>query len=211
MKTISPLATACLAVLALATSGAQAADAVLSSPDGRIALRIADDASRFSISRKGETVIADSPLGLELDGQPPLGALTLEVRQDTREDRVIPLVATKAATARDHYLGTTLTFREAGGGRRLFIDARAYDEGVAFRYRLEGQAPVRLKDERTAFVPAGDDQGHPPPQDDAHRVVGDADDDRPDNESDDVRRRQDPPPHGSSRKIVKSPVEAATR
>ncbi|WP_343608068.1 hypothetical protein, partial [Roseateles sp.] len=61
MKTISPLATACLAVLALATSGAQAADAVLSSPDGRIALRIADDASRFSISRKGETVIADSP------------------------------------------------------------------------------------------------------------------------------------------------------
>lgn len=170
MKTISPLATACLAVLALAASGAQAADAVLSSPDGRIALRIADDASRFSISRKGETVIADSPLGLELDGQPPLGALTLELRQDTREDRVIPLVATKAATARDHYLGTTLTFREAGGGRRLFIDARAYDEGVAFRYRLEGQAPVRLKDERTAFVPAGDPACLVTPVEGAHEL-----------------------------------------
>ena len=153
MKIITPIAAA---VLALGASGAQAADALLSSPDGRITLRIADDASRFSIGRHGETVIADSPLGLELDGQPPLGALTLESRQDTREDRVIPLVATKAATARDHYLGATLAFREAGSGRRLFIDARAYDDGVAFRYRLEGKDPVRVRAERTAFVPAGD-------------------------------------------------------
>jgi len=167
MKIITPIAAA---VLALGASGAQAADALLSSPDGRITLRIADDASRFSISRKGETVIADSPLGLALDGQPPLGALTLELRQDMREDRVIPLVATKAATARDHYLGTTLTFREAGGGRRLFIDARAYDEGVAFRYRLEGQGPVRLKDERTAFVPAGDPACLVTPVEGAHEL-----------------------------------------
>nr|WP_297382326.1 glycoside hydrolase family 97 protein [uncultured Roseateles sp.] len=167
MKIITPIAAA---VLALGASGAQAADALLSSPDGRITLRIADDGSRFSISRKGETVIADSPLGLALDGQPPLGALTLESRQDTREDRVIPLVATKAATARDHYLGTTLTFREAGGGRRLFIDARAYDEGVAFRYRLEGQGPVRLKDERTAFVPAGDPACLVTPVEGAHEL-----------------------------------------
>ena len=153
MKTITPIAAA---LLALGLPSAQAADALLSSPDGRITLRIADDASRFSISRRGETVIADSPLGLELDGQPPLGALTLESRQDTREDRVIPLVATKAAAARDRYLGATLAFREAGGGRRLFIETRAYDDGVAFRYRLEGQEPVRVRAERTAFVPAGD-------------------------------------------------------
>jgi len=62
-------------------------------------LHIADDASHFSISRRGETVIADSPLGLELEGQPAFGLLKLESRQDTQEDRVIPLVATKAATA----------------------------------------------------------------------------------------------------------------
>ena len=167
MKTISSLAAA---FLALAATGAQAADVLLASPNGRITLRIADDAGSFSITRLGEAVIAASPLGLDLDGQPPLGALTLESRQDSREDRVIPLVATKAATARDHYLGTTLAFREAGGGRRLFIDARAYDDGVAFRYRLEGPAPVRLRNERTAFVPAGDPSCLVTPVEGAHEL-----------------------------------------
>ncbi|HEY9109092.1 MAG TPA: glycoside hydrolase family 97 protein [Roseateles sp.] len=154
MKKTSLIATA---ILALVASTAQAADLVVSSPDGRVELRIADDASSFSVVRKGETVIAASPLGLELDGQPAFGLLKLESRQDTKEDRVIPLVATKAASARDHYVGATIAFREAAGPRRrVFLDARAYDDGVAFRYRLEGTEPVKLRSERTAFVPAGD-------------------------------------------------------
>ncbi|MFG6488472.1 glycoside hydrolase family 97 protein [Roseateles sp. BYS78W] len=159
------------ALLALAASGAHAADLVLASPDGSITLRIADDASSFSIVRKGETVIAPSPLGLELDGQPAFGLLKLESRQDTKEDRVIPLVATKAATARDHYVGATLAFREAAGSRRrVLLDARAYDDGVAFRYRLEGAEPVKLRDESTAFVPAGDPSCLVAPVDGAHEV-----------------------------------------
>ncbi|WP_457447812.1 glycoside hydrolase family 97 protein [Roseateles sp. P5_E4] len=164
MKTTTHLA---IAALALAASGAHAADAVITSPDGRIALRIADNGGQFSVSRHGEAVIAPSPLGLDLDGQ-ALGALTLESRQDVAEDRVIPLVATKAATARDHYRGATLTFREAGSGRRLFIDARAYDDGVAFRYRLEDTGPVKLRGERTAFVPAGDPTCLVTPTDGSH-------------------------------------------
>ncbi|CAM4089337.1 glycoside hydrolase family 97 protein [Roseateles saccharophilus] len=158
------------AVLALAAAGAQAADLVIVSPDGQTLLRIADDASSFSVVRKGETVIAPSPLGLELDDQPAFGLLKLESRQDTREDHVIPLVATKAATARDHYVATTLGFREASGGRRVFIDARAYDEGVAFRYRIEGTDGVKLRSERTAFVPAGDPSCLISPLDGAHEV-----------------------------------------
>jgi alpha-glucosidase len=98
------------AILALAAFGAQAAELAISSPDGRVAIRIADDASSFNVVRKGETVIASSPLGLELDGQPAFGLLKLESRQDSKEDRVIPLVATKAASARDHYVGSTLAF-----------------------------------------------------------------------------------------------------
>jgi alpha-glucosidase len=164
MKTTLQLA---IAALGLAASGAHAADAVIASPDGRVVLRIADNGSQFSISRRGEAVIAPSPLGLELDGQ-ALGALTLESRQDVAEDRVIPLVATKAATARDHYRGATLTFREAGAGRRVFIDARAYDDGVAFRYRLEDTGPVKLRGERTAFVPAGDPSCLVTPTDGSH-------------------------------------------
>jgi alpha-glucosidase len=150
-KHLLAAAAACMFVCA----AAHGADAMIESPDGRSTLRIADDATTFTVTRKGETVIAASPLGLELDGAPALGTLTLASREDTAVDRTIPLVATKAASARDHYRGATLAFREAGG-RRLFIDVRAYDDGVAFRYRLDDKAPVSLRGERTAFVPAGD-------------------------------------------------------
>jgi len=162
MKTQKRLFAAVAALCWAAAAGsAVAGQATVSSPDGHAEIRIEDDASRFSVLRRGETVIADSPLGLELDGAPAFGALALESREDTDVDREIPLVATKASVAHDHYRGTTLTFRETGRdrdapARRLIIDVRAYDDGVAFRYRIDDPAQVRLKGERTAFVPAGD-------------------------------------------------------
>lgn len=141
----------------MAASAALAGPAIISSPDGRTIIRIERNASRFSISRRGEQVIAASPLGLEFDGAPEYGSLVLERRNDIVVDRAIPLIATKAAAARDHYRGATLVFHErALAGRRLSIDVRAYDDGIAFRYRIEDPMPVRLRGERTAFVPVGD-------------------------------------------------------
>jgi alpha-glucosidase len=160
MKLLSP--TIAAAFLLSPLTGPQAAPAapgpvVVTSPNGTAQIRIDADASRFSVSRGGETVIAPSSLGLELDGAPALGPLVLEKRQDLKVDRSIALVATKAAKARDRYRGATLAFREQGpAGRRLYIDVRAYDDGVAFRYRMDGTEAVRLRGERTAFVPAGD-------------------------------------------------------
>lgn len=146
-----------LLVLPMVANVALADTDMVSSPDGLVSVRIAADASHFSISRRGESVIASSPLGLELDGGRELGPLTLEKREDVAIDRVIPLIATKAASARDHYRGATLTFREtAGGDRRLSIEVRAYNDGVAFRYRVSDRVPVNLRAEKTAFVLEGD-------------------------------------------------------
>lgn len=168
---IKPLLTTLVAALLLPLAQASAAPALVSSPDGRTSIRIDDDAGRFTVERRGETVIAPSPLGLELDGVPELGALRLERREDVKVDRTIPLVATKAAQARDRYRGATLVFREqAPAGRRLYLDVRAYDDGVAFRYRLDGAEPVRLRGERTAFVPAGDPDCLASVADGAHEV-----------------------------------------
>ncbi|MGW8392638.1 glycoside hydrolase family 97 catalytic domain-containing protein [Pseudoduganella sp. HUAS MS19] len=148
---------AAAAFLLLPAAGAIAAPAAVASPDGQIAILVDEDASRFSVSRGGRPLIAAPPLGLDFDGAPALGALELESRNDVRVDRKIALVATKASMARDHYRGASLVFKErAGAGRRLLIDVRAYNDGVAFRYRIEGELPVRLRGERTAFVPAGD-------------------------------------------------------
>lgn len=147
------VATAC----AVAAGSAFAGQLAIPSPAGHAEIRIEDDASKFLVLWRGETVVAASPLGLELDGAPAFGALTLERREDTEIDHSIPLVATKASVARDHYRGATLTFRESGtAARRLVIDVRAYDDGVAFRYRIDDAAPIRLKGERTAFVLSGD-------------------------------------------------------
>lgn len=156
MKTFATIAAAAWAV---AAGSAFAGEVAIPSPAGHAEIRIEDDASRFSVRWRGETVVAASPLGLEFDGAPAFGALALESREDIEVDRSIPLIATKASVARDHYRGATLTFRETGAdARRLIIDVRAYDDGVAFRYRIDDPAPVRLKDERTAFVLAGDPQ-----------------------------------------------------
>ncbi|WP_322401978.1 glycoside hydrolase family 97 protein [Massilia luteola] len=148
---------AVLAALSGAACAAPAGPVTVTSPDGRAAIRIAPDGGSYVVTRGAETVIAASPLGIELDGQPQLGELELEKVTTSTTDRKIPLVATKASVARDHYRAATLVFRErAQGTRRLLVDVRAYDDGIAFRYRMDGSAPVRLRGEKTAFVPAGD-------------------------------------------------------
>lgn len=158
MKMQKRLFAAIVALSWAATTGsAIAGQQTVASPRGDAVIRIEDDASRFSVRWRGETVVAASPLGLELDGAPTFGALALERREDTVVDREIPLVATKASVAHDRYRGATLTFRETGApARRLVIDVRAYDDGVAFRYRIDEPAPVRLAGERTGFVLPGD-------------------------------------------------------
>jgi alpha-glucosidase len=128
------LAAAVLAALSGAACAAPAGPVTVTSPNGQAAIRIAADGASYVVTRGAETVIAASPLGLEFDGQPDLGPLELEQVATSKEDHKIPLVATKASVARDHYRAATLTFREHGdGARRLLVDVRAYDDGVAFR------------------------------------------------------------------------------
>jgi alpha-glucosidase len=151
------LTLAVLAAFSGAACASSAGQVAVTSPNGRAIIKIARDGGSYVVTRGGETVIAASPLGLEFDGQPDLGALVLEKVTKTSVDRAIPLVATKASSARDHYRAATLQFRDrTDATRRLLVDVRAYDDGVAFRYRIDGGAPVRLRGEKTGFVPAGD-------------------------------------------------------
>lgn len=151
------LVAAMLAAFSGAAGAAPGSQVTVTSPNGQAAIQIAPDGGSYVVTRGAETVIATSRLGLEFDGQPQLGELELERVTTSTSDRTIPLIATKASVARDHYRAATLVFRERGHGtRRLLIDARAYDDGIAFRYRIDDRAPVRLRGEKTTFVPAGD-------------------------------------------------------
>jgi alpha-glucosidase len=175
MKTNHP----CLAVIAaLACTAAGAATAkplAVKSPHGDAVIRIEGDASRFSVQWRGQAIVAPSPLGLELDGAPAFGPLKLAHREDATVNRTVPLVATKASSAKDHYRSATFTFREtSAAARQLILDVRAYDDGVAFRYRLDDAAPVRLNRENTAFVLPGDPDCLAGPVNGAHETTFEA-------------------------------------
>ena len=121
----------------------------VTSPNGTARIDIAVDAKSVLVSRNGEEIVAPSPIGLELDGGGLAPLRLVEVRR-VEQDRTIPLTATKALAARDHYNGAEITFAETSGAqRRLTIEARAYDDGVAFRYLLPEPGPVTLKAEET--------------------------------------------------------------
>ncbi len=140
---------------------AAAQDQHLLSPDGAIDVTIGQDAATrgptYAIAFHGRPVIGASPLGLAFEGYKKLGpdtAVTGATRASA--DTRYRLLAGKTSSARDHYNELTLGLTETGGARRrLDIVFRAYDDGVAFRYRLPmqpGFTDLRLAGELTEFA-----------------------------------------------------------
>ena len=141
----------------LFTPLAAAGSIALASPDQATLIEIAADGSSLSVSRKGEQSLAASPLGLELSDVPDFSGLKLVGIKRATVRRTIPLTASKARSALDHYNSALIAFRESTGRRRtLTIETRAYNDGIAFRYLLPKGAPVRVKNEKTTFRFAGD-------------------------------------------------------
>jgi alpha-glucosidase len=137
---------------------AAASSIMLPSPDRTTQVEIASDGSSLSVSRKGEQILAPSPVGLDIEGA-PLGPLKLVSVKRVKRDRTIPLIATKTGRARDHYNGAAITFVETTGPKRtMTIEARAYNDGVAFRFVLPQGDKVELKGEKTTLLFPGDPQ-----------------------------------------------------
>ena len=136
---------------------AAAAQIAVSSPDGSVEIRVAPDASGYTVSRNREEIVSNSALGLQLAGAPDFEGLQLVKAQKVERNRTYRLTATKAAMATDHYRSQVLTFREASGQRReLAIEVRAYNNGVAWRYLASKGRAVTVVDEKTGFRLAGD-------------------------------------------------------
>lgn len=137
----------------------------LRSPNGRIQLRITTGrVLQYSVLFDGQSVITDAGLGLEFKDAVPLGntgeesVLRGELRKSVRS--VWKPVWGKHSLVQDKYNEIRLDLREAVGARRLFeIVARAYDDGIAFRYALPKQSGLEaftLTREHTEFRFQGD-------------------------------------------------------
>ena len=90
------------------------------------------------------------------EGAPALGAaVRIESSQTSSHDETWQSIAGKANPIRDHYNAVTVqTLETAANGRRMAIEARAYDDGVAFRYVVPDQPglkELRITNEATQF------------------------------------------------------------
>jgi alpha-glucosidase len=156
-----------LAVSAAAVAVAQSPPATLASPDGQVRLTVSGGAQlSYQATFRGKPVIARSLLGLEFDGQPALGSNVAIT--EAKSDRISESYATPAGKAnpiRNECNTLTVGLREnAASGRTLILEARAYNDGIAFRYRLPEQPGIgdlRIANERTQFVMGREGTAYP--------------------------------------------------
>jgi len=155
-----------LVLLAVVTAAAQTGPVVLKSPNQALEISIATVRGQsvqaaggqlaYRVAFRGQPVLEWSNLGLAVEGAPALGpAVRIESSQASSQDETWTPVAGKANPIRDHYNAVTLqTVETVAMGRRLAIEARAYDDGVAFRYLVPEQPAVkelRILNESTQF------------------------------------------------------------
>lgn len=153
-----------LALLAFAPTNVHATVEQVRSPDGTLVFSIDDAGERlhYTMSRRDEVVIAPSQLHLNLVDPAPFQRLAIDAVARRHVDARHTLIATKAAAATDRYNEMIVEGRETGGSRRrLQIFVRAYDDGLAFRYRIPPQpdvGSVAISAENTVFAFSGDDR-----------------------------------------------------
>jgi len=159
-----------LAVLAFASLAlAQSNPVSVLSPDKNleISFSTADSGQLvYSVSFEGKPLIARSKLGLALQGRPVLGEKVRITSTSTDgRDGTYHVIHGKSNPVRDHYNALRVELRETRTPPRVFtIEARAYNDGVAFRYLVPEQAQAklfRLSDELTEFRIAKDSPSWP--------------------------------------------------
>lgn len=135
----------------------------IESPDGRIAAQfyLADGHAKLSASYGGRPILEAGTLGLDLARGGRLeGDLRLVQTSRRSVDLTWKASAGKTSQVRDHFREATFLLVETVGlRRRMEIVVRAYDDGIAFRYRLPKQPALpdySLREELTELVPVGD-------------------------------------------------------
>lgn len=124
------------------------------SPDRANAIRLeTGDRIQISIFHAGQLVLQPSEISLALAKGSPLGAKPV-VRSSAKTASDIsftPVMYAKRARVRDHFNQLEVRF---GGGYSLIL--RAYDDGVAYRWRTTLPGEVKVRTETAALRFAGD-------------------------------------------------------
>jgi alpha-glucosidase len=165
----------CSLLLSAGNAPAQVGKAAISSPDGAIRATFmlvpgVDGAGGgqlgYEVAYRGKAIIERSKLGFELQNQPPVGGNLLVVAAtNSRIDESYQIPAGKSNPVRNQCNVLTFDLKEAKApGRKLTVEARAYNDGLAFRYIVPDQSAVkelRIVNEKTEFTLAADATTYP--------------------------------------------------
>jgi alpha-glucosidase len=142
------------AVLGIATAAAGGEPVTVSSPHGIIKVEVESSSPgnlTWSVARNGKPVMAASPLGLTVDGQNLGESVTLGKPQSRTINESYPVFGNHS-TATNHCTETAIPV-SCADGMQYILDIRAYDDGVAVRYRIELDGKARtIAGESTAFA-----------------------------------------------------------
>ncbi len=110
----------------------------LASPDGQVEAWFALTGAGqpvYALQRQGRTVVDVSPLGFQTsEGDYSTGLALEDAGQDREIDETYSVLSSRKDTYENHARERTFTFAKAEGA--LAVTARAYDDGLAFRYTL---------------------------------------------------------------------------
>ena len=112
-----------------------------------------DNSIFYSIVNQGNTIIADSPLGLTFENELPIQTKLeiVSVQQKEVNEPWTPIYGEKNQYP-NRYNETTIKLKEVKSpGRNFSILVRAYNEGIAFRYNVQSDHPVTVTGELTGF------------------------------------------------------------
>ncbi|HWF48448.1 MAG TPA: glycoside hydrolase family 97 N-terminal domain-containing protein, partial [Bryobacteraceae bacterium] len=149
---------AAISLAALAPNARAQTDTTVTSPDEAIQLKISIDGGQlmYQVVYRGKPVIEPSILGMDLQDQPTLGGSMQIVSAHThRIDETYTVPAGKSNPIRNVCNTLSVALQETvRPNRELTIEARAYDDGVAFRYVIPNhgsETELRIVNEKTQF------------------------------------------------------------
>ncbi len=125
-----------------------AKDYSVKSPSERLTVKVSvDEDVRYSVFLGDKEIIAASPISLTLENE-VLGKNTKVRRNKTISvnEEIIPVVARKNAKIQDNYNQLTLSFKDYN------LHFRAYDEGVAYRWEVTKNGPLKVMNEQATFT-----------------------------------------------------------
>lgn len=140
---------------AVTSSYVSAATVLVRSPGGRatVTLSVAPQTgTRWAVSWRGRPALDPAAIGLRFADKVEAEWRVIGVSRLSHDGMVTGLVG-KASRARDRY--NEATIRLKGGPWPLDLIIRAYDDGVAYRWRFRTNGPFAISDEAAGFgVPA---------------------------------------------------------